>query len=208
VLDHVLRLLHPVMPFLTESLWRTLTGAAGGSDSLMVAAWPEVDPSWRDEQAEAAFAVLQDLVTETNRFRSQNGVAPSKRFKLLIASGERELVDAQAGLLASLAGLSEVETTHHLEDRAGTSTIRFRTGQAQVDLAGLIDVEAELARLDKELARAQGDLARVEGKLANEGFVSRAPAEVVAKERAKRDDAAAAIAALEERIAALTALRG
>lgn len=207
VVDHVLRLLHPVMPFLTETLWRTLTGSEGGRDSLMVAAWPEVDPAWHDAEAEAAFAVLQDLVTETNRFRSQNGVAPSKRFKLLIASDHRELVDEQAALLASLAGLSEVETTHELEERAGTSTIRFRTGQAQVDLAGLIDVEAEVARLDKELERARGDLARVEGKLGNEGFVSRAPAEVVAKERAKREDALVAIGLLEERIAALAALR-
>src|SRR6056297_3512958 len=204
VLDHVLRLLHPVMPFLTETLWRTLAGAAGGRDSLMVASWPELDPSWEDEQAEAEFAVLQDLVTETNRFRSQNSVAPSKRFKLLIASDERELVDDQAALLASLAGLSEVETTHELEDRAGTSTIRFGVGRAQVELAGLIDVEAELARLDKELGRARGDLARVEGKLANEGFVSRAPAEVVAAERTKREDAVAAIALLEDRIAALS----
>ncbi len=208
VLDHVLRLLHPVMPFLTETLWRTLTGAAGGRHSLMVAAWPEVDPAWHDAQAEAAFAVLQDLVTETNRFRSQNSVAPSKRFKLLISSDQRALLDEQAALLASLAGLSEVETIHELEDRAGASTIRFRTGQAQVDLAGLIDVEAELVRLDKELARARGDLARVEGKLANQGFVSRAPAEVVAAERAKREDAVTAVAVLEERIAALTALRG
>ncbi|MFU8841147.1 MAG: valine--tRNA ligase [Nitriliruptoraceae bacterium] len=206
VLDHVLRLLHPVMPFLTETLWRTLTGAAGGRDSLMVAAWPEADPAWHDGQAEAAFAVLQDLVTETNRFRSQNSVAPSKRFKLLIASDQRALLDDQAALLSSLAGLSEVETTHELGDRAGTSTIRFRSGQAQVDLAGLIDVEAELARLDKELGKARGDLARVEGKLANEGFVANAPAEVVDKERAKREEAVEAIAVLEERIAALSAL--
>ncbi|MFP4148749.1 MAG: valine--tRNA ligase [Nitriliruptoraceae bacterium] len=208
VLDHVARLLHPVMPFLTETLWRTLTGAAGGRDSLMVAAWPEVDPAWHDPEAEAAFAVLQDLVTETNRFRSQNSVAPSKRFKLRVASSQRGLLDEQSALLASLAGLSEVETTDALEDRAGTSTIRFASGQAQVELAGLIDVEAELARLDKELGKARGDLARVEGKLANEGFVSRAPAEVVDGERAKREDALEAIALLEGRIASLSALRG
>ncbi len=208
VLEHVLRLLHPVMPFVTETLWRELTGAAGGRDSLMVAAWPSVPAAWLDPQAERAFAVLQDLVTETNRFRSQNSVAPSARFEVVVASDEEELIAEQAALIASLAGLSEVTAAPGLEERAGTSTIQFGAGQAQVELAGLIDVDAELQRLVKEADKARADLERVEGKLANERFTSRAPAEVVAKERDRREQNLAAVAQLEARIAALEQLRG
>ncbi|TVR19718.1 MAG: valine--tRNA ligase, partial [Nitriliruptor sp.] len=208
VLDHVLRLLHPVMPFVTETLWRELTGAAGGQDSLMAADWPTAAAEWHDADAEADFAVLQDLVTEVNRFRSQNGIPPSKRFPLVVAAQDQALLERQGPLVASLAGLSDVHPAGSLEERKGCTTIQFGAGQAQVDLTGLIDVEAELARLDKELTRTQGDLQRVDGKLANEGFTSRAPAEVVAKEREKRAQAETTIAELEERIAALTALAG
>ncbi|MFO7960500.1 MAG: valine--tRNA ligase, partial [Nitriliruptoraceae bacterium] len=208
VLEHVLRLLHPVMPFVTETLWRELTGAAGGRDSLMVAAWPEVNDDWHDPQAEQGFAVLQDLVTELNRFRSQNGIAPSTRFPVVVSSEERPLLTSEGPLVSSLAGLSELRVLEEMTDTPGTTTVRFGSGQAQVSLAGLIDVDAELARLDRELAKARDDLARVEGKLANDGFTSRAPAEVVAREREKRAEAAAAIAGIEERIAALTALTG
>ena len=207
VLDDVLRLLQPMMPFVTEALWRALTGAAGGTDSLMAADWPAGRPDDRDAQAEADFAVLQDLTTQTNRFRSQNSIAPSKRFELAVASDQRALIEAQQPLVTALAGVSAATCVDVLAERAGTSTIQFSAGQAQVDLAGLIDVAAELERLHKELDNARGDLSRVEGKLANGSFVERAPADVVEREREKQRDAKAAIAQLEERIAALEDLQ-
>jgi valyl-tRNA synthetase len=95
-----------------------------------------------------------------------------------------------------------------LDDRAGTSTIVFGAGRAQVELTGLIDVDAEVARLEKERSRAQHDLQRVEGTLANTGFVDRAPADVVQREREKRDECARVIVQLGERIEALAGLRG
>jgi valyl-tRNA synthetase len=208
VADRVLKLLHPVMPFVTEALWRALTGAAGGRDSLMVAAWPDPDPAKGDGDAERGFAILQDLVTEVRKFRSQNGIAPSARFELVVASSERALLTEQAGLVASLAGLSTLVIVDELEARAGTSTIVFDAGQAQVELTGLIDVQGELDRLRKELAKAEGDLQRVDGKLANAAFVDRAPAEVVARERAKGDEQRRTIEQLRERIDALAALAG
>ncbi len=208
VLDDVLRLLHPMMPFVTEALWRALTGAAGGTDSLMVAAWPQGRADDRDVDAETDFAVLQDLVTQTNRFRSQNSIAPSKRFDLTVASDRRELIDAQQELVSSLARLSGVTCVRTIEERDGTSTIQLASGQAQVDLTGLIDVAAELERLRKELDSARADLAKVTGKLANTSFVERAPADVVERERHKQRDAKAAIAQLEERIAALEVMQG
>jgi valyl-tRNA synthetase len=206
VLDEVLRLLHPMMPFVTEVLWRALTGAAGGAESLMVAAWPVAREGVEDPDSERSFAVLQDLVTEVNRFRSQNGIAPRDRFELVVAGEAGDLLATQAGLVASLAGLEGVRIVDALEERSGTSSIVFAGGQAQVDLTGLIDVQAEVARLTREVDRAEGELARVEAKLGNEGFVARAPVEIVAKERDKRDEVATTIGQLRERIAALEAL--
>jgi valyl-tRNA synthetase len=208
VLDHVLRLLHPLMPFVTETLWRALTGSAGGDRSLMVAAWPTPDEHLTDPASEQAFAVLQDLVTEVNRFRSQNGIAPRDRFELVVVAEQRRLVDDQAALIASLAGLAGLRTAETLEERPGTSSIVFGGGQAQVDLTGLIDVEAELARLRKEHERLEADLERVDAKLANDGFVARAPADVVQRERDKREDVLSALAQLRDRLAALQALQG
>ncbi len=201
--DTVLRLLHPVMPFVTESLWRRLTGAAGGAESLMVAGWPVADARHEDEAAERAFATVQDLVTEVHRFRSQNSVAPSVRFPLEVTGEDPTLLEDQAGLIASLAGLEGVTVVPVIPERPGMSTIRFAGGEGAVQLAGLIDVEAELARLAKELDKLAAELARVDGKLANDSFVSRAPEDVVQRERDRREQLRADAAALEERVTSL-----
>ncbi len=206
LLDEVLRLAHPMMPFVTETLWRALTGSDGGRDSLMVAAWPDARPELADEQAEADFGVIQSLVTEINRFRSQNSIPPKARFELVVASDERALLDAHASVICSLAGLGGLTAVEAIEERPGTSTIQFVAGQAQVDLAGLIDVNAELARLRKELEKADADLDRIDGKLANESFVERAPAEVVQRERDKRGELESTVSQLRERIDALSAI--
>jgi valyl-tRNA synthetase len=194
------------MPFVTEALWRALTGAAGGRESLMVAAWPAARPELADPISERSFAVIQSLVTEVNRFRSQNSIAPSARFDIDIVSEDRELLEQQARLVAALAGLSGARCTDAIDERPGTSTIQFVSGQAQVELAGLIDVDAELARLDKELGKAEADLRRVDGKLSNASFVERAPAAVVDREREKRADIVLSIDQLRERVEALAAL--
>ncbi|MTV27297.1 valine--tRNA ligase [Nitriliruptoraceae bacterium ZYF776] len=208
VLDDLLRLWHPMLPFVTEQLWRTLTGATGGADSLMVAGYPTGRPDDVDPDAEAAFGALRDLVTEVRRFRSQNGIAPSARFELTVAAGRREVLEPQTVLVASLAGLSEVRFVDALEDRAGTSTIVFEGGQAQVELAGLIDVPAELARIDKELDRVRGELGKVDGKLGNANFVERAPADVVQQQRDRRDELARTLDELGGQRAALADLAG
>ncbi|MBW3659152.1 MAG: class I tRNA ligase family protein, partial [Actinobacteria bacterium] len=187
VLDDLLRLLQPLMPFVTETLWRALTGAAGGRESLMAASWPTARTE-RDEDAEAAFALVQDLVTEVRKFRSQNDVAPSKRFELAVQTTQRDALEPHVPLVLALAGLESVSFVDQPVDEPGTSRIVFSAGECFVDLTGLIDVDAELARLDKEVAKAREDLQRVEGKLGNATFVDRAPEEVVQKERDRRDD--------------------
>ncbi len=206
VLDTVLRLLHPVMPFVTEAMWRTLTGSPGGHDSLMVAQWPEHDDGLVDADAEEGFDVLRGLVTEVNRFRSQNRIAPSARFELVLESDQRDLLEQQAGLVASLAGLSGLVFADALDEVPGTSTIVFPAGRAQVSLAGLIDVAGEVERLDRELDRVAQERGRIEGKLANESFVSRAPAEVVERERARLTELDRTAAELAQQRDALAAV--
>jgi valyl-tRNA synthetase len=209
VLDAFLRLAHPLLPFVTEALWRALTGATGGRDSLMVADWPAA-PGPRDERAEADFAVVQDLVREVNRFRSQNRIAPSARFALTVAARPEAaaVLAAQESMVAALAGLDGLVLVERVDARPGTSTIAFAGGVAEVDLTGLIDVTAEVARLERERTRMEGERDRVATKLADAGFVGRAPEAVVAKERDKLAEAERVLAELGARLADLTAGRG
>ncbi len=205
VLDDLLRLWHPLIPFVTEELWRHLTGAAGGAESLMVQDWPTATAT-TDQSAEDDFATVVDLVTEVRRFRSLNDVAPSRRFPLVVASSRADLLADQAALVTALAGLEGLDLVEEITDRPGTSTVVFATGEAQVELAGLIDVEAETARLRKERQRSTEFLQRCRTKLANEQFVARAPADVVAAERERAADTERTIAELERQIAALEEL--
>ncbi len=208
VLDDLLRLLHPFMPFVTEALWRALTGASGGPESLMAARWPLGRQELRDQASERDFAVIQDLVTEVRKFRSQNHVPPSARFGVVVATSHGDLLERHTGLVTALAGLDAVELVDSLEDRPGTSKVVFGAGEVQIELAGLIDVDAELARLAKELERSRADLARVEGKLANESFVAKAPEDVVAAQRARREEIERVIAELTEQQERLSAVDG
>ena len=207
VLDDLLRWLHPLMPFVTEALWRALTGASGGVESLMVADWPTAKAS-RDEDAEQAFGIVQDLVTEVRKFRSQNNVPPSARFEVTLVTAQQDLLTEHAPLVTALAGLSELTFADQVAESATTSKIVFGSGEGYVELAGLIDVEGELERLGRELDKARGELARSENKLANDSFVERAPADIVAQERDRRDEWQRVIGELDEQIAALEQLQG
>jgi len=204
VLEVALRLASPLLPFVTEAAWRALTGSAGGRDSLMVAAWPTT-AGRSDPEAAAAFPVLQGLVREVNRFRSQLRIPPSKRFPVRVAAepSVRPVLVAHAGLVAALAGLAAVEVVDALDEVPGASTIAFPGGRAQVILAGVIDLAAELDRLARERDRALAEAAKVSQRLDDPGFASRAPEAVVAKERARRDEALGVAADLAARIAAL-----
>jgi valyl-tRNA synthetase len=191
VLELTLRLASPLLPFVTEAAWRPLTGSGGGRDSLMVAAWPTT-AGRPDPQARAQFAVVQGLVREVHRFRSQLRISPSVRLELDVEPADalaREVLVAHVDLVVSLAGLGRLDVADTLEELPGTSSIVFAAGRARVMLEGVIDLEAETARLVAERDRALADVARLDAKLANASFVQRAPADVVAKERTKREAA-------------------
>ena len=209
-LEIILRLAAPLLPFVTEAAWRPLTGSTGGISSLMVAAWP--DAAGRpDPDARERFAIVQGLVREVHRFRSQLRIPPSARLELDIEPGHalaREVLVAHADLVVSLAGLGRLDVTENLEELAGTSSIVFADGRARVPLAGVIDVEAERARLAAELERAVADVARLDAKLENASFVQRAPADVVEKERTKRAAAERVVDELTTRLATFTGAGG
>ena len=209
VLDDLLRLLHPFIPFVTEELWRALTGAEGGRDSLMIADWP-TPRRGRDEDAEDRFAIVQDVITQLRRFRSDHEIAPSKRLEVAVVSERRDVLEPATDLLVSLGRLSSLSFAaegEEADEAAGVTTVPFVAGDLQVPLAGTVDIDAELERLDKELDNARSELARAEGKLANDGFVANAPEDIVQAERGKRDDWQRRIEAIGDEIDRFEALR-
>jgi valyl-tRNA synthetase len=190
VLDQLMRLLHPLMPFITEELWVSLTGG----ESLVIAKWPEADLSYLDESAENLVTQMQAVITEVRRFRNDQGVkATAKIPGRLTTKGE----------LANYA--SAMGFVLKLEAKEFTPTASFEIGsvKCELDLSGTVDVVAERARLTKDLATVQKDQQTAQVKLGNEGFMAKAPQEVVTeiKERLVKTQAE-----IERITAALAAL--
>jgi valyl-tRNA synthetase len=208
VLDVVLRLLHPVAPFVTESLWTALTGSGGAvgsaGESLVIAAWPAGDQGRAvltvDEQAEAEVFALQRLITEIRRFRAEQGVRPSLRVPARLAGLERSGLLGHEPTLRSLARLDDAGP-----DFAPSVTVVLGEATVELDLSGAIDVAAERKRLEKDLAAAVKERDQAGAKLGNEQFVGKAPEPVVAKIRGRLAEAEADIGRLESQLAGLPA---
>jgi valyl-tRNA synthetase len=166
VLDQLMRVLHPVMPFITEELWCTVTGG----QSLVVANWPEFNPSHIDKKSESLVAALQEVVTEVRRFRNDQGLKPAQKVPGRFI-GSAEIVEYSSALRFLLK----------LEDKDFTpsATLEIAGVKIELDLTGSIDIVAERARLEKDLAAAKKDLQTAEVKLGNAGFMAKAPADVV-----------------------------
>ncbi|MEU6023947.1 valine--tRNA ligase [Micromonospora sp. NPDC047134] len=195
VLDQLLRLLHPVIPFVTEELWTALTGG----ETVMTAAWPVADRARIDSGAEAEIATLQRVVTEVRRFRSDQGLRPTQRVAARLDGLAGAGVAAHEPLIRSLARLDAPG-----EDFQASATLAM-PGEVSValDTRGSIDVAAERARLTKDRAAAEKEAGQARAKLDNPAFVGKAPEHVVAK---IRDRLAAAEADLTRIDAALEAL--
>jgi valyl-tRNA synthetase len=191
VLDVVLRLLHPVTPFITEALWTALTGG----ESVVVASWPAADAGRADAAAEAEVGALQQLVTEVRRFRSDQGLRPGQRVAARLGGVVGH--ESQVRALARLEQPGEGFTP--------SASLVVGDVTVELDLSGAIDVAAERKRLTKDLEAARKELGQAEAKLGNEQFLSKAPEAVVEKIRTRRTGAAADIARLESQLAALPA---
>ncbi|GAA3689377.1 valine--tRNA ligase [Gordonia hankookensis] len=200
VLDSLLRLLHPVMPFVTEALWTALTGQT----SVVVAEWPQGGDAAGDAAAARHIDDLQRLITEVRRFRSDQGLKPGQR-----VAAEINGLDV-AGLAPSRAYLDSLARLEPAgQDFSATATIDVRlsatTVTVRIDTSGTVDVAAERKRLTKDLAAAEKELAGTTAKLGNEQFLSKAPDHVVAK---IRDRQQVATEEVERLGAALDALSG
>jgi valyl-tRNA synthetase len=195
VLDQLLRLLHPVIPFVTEELWTALTHA----DSVVVAAWPVPDTSYLDSGAEAEIEALQRVVTEVRRFRSDQGLRPGQRVGARLAGLAEAGLAAHEPLMRSLVRLDEPG-----DGFAATATLTVGGGAVvELDTRGAIDVAAERARLDKDRAVAAKEIEQCEAKLGNPAFADKAPDAVVAKIRERLATATADLARIDAALEAL-----
>jgi valyl-tRNA synthetase len=202
VLETVLRLAHPVIPFITEELWQKVAPLAGKTGaSIVIAPYPRPEPAKIDAAAEGQAAVLQALTDACRNLRGEMGLAPGERVPLL-AEGSPATLAPLFPYLKFLARLSEATAVPRLPDLDAAVQV---VGDVRLMLRIEIDLAAEVARLEKEVARLRGEIAKSEAKLANPSFVERAPPAVVAQERERL---AAFCATLEKVAAQLAKLKG
>ncbi|MDC7826217.1 valine--tRNA ligase [Pseudomonas sp. BLCC-B13] len=202
VLEVILRLAHPFMPFITEEIWQRIKAQAGKDGAtLMLQPWPVAAEERIDAAAEGDIEWVKQLMLGVRQIRGEMKISMAKRIDIIVQNANaedlRRLADFEP-LLSKLAKLESVRVLAADEEAPMSATALVGEMQVLVPMAGLIDKDAELARLDKEIQRLQGEVQRVGGKLANEGFVAKAPAEVLDKERAKLAEAEAALAKLVE----------
>jgi valyl-tRNA synthetase (EC 6.1.1.9) len=210
VLETALRLAHPFMPFITEEIWQRVAPLAGKSGpTLMLQPWPEFNPERLDEAAEGDIEWVKAFMLGIRQIRGEMNISMAKRIDVVLgnasAEDQRRLADNEP-LLKKLAKLESIRVLGPGEDAPLAATALVGDLQVLVPMAGLIDKDAELARLDKEIARLDGEVQRVGGKLANAGFVDKAPPQVIDKERAKLAEAEQARAKLVEQRARIASL--
>jgi valyl-tRNA synthetase len=213
VLERALRVLHPFMPFVTEEIWQHLKAAWPGADccweeSLMICCWPEAEQAHIDPEAEADMGLLMDLIRQIRNARAEFDVTPGKRVPAIIAgAGKLATLEAQRGLLTFLAKVDDTQLTltRALDEkpRQAVALVAAEGVEAYLPLAGLVDLEQEIERLQKAIAEAEHQISRSEEMLANESFTSKAPAHVVQQQRERLDEQQERRSRLEARLKAL-----
>jgi valyl-tRNA synthetase len=210
VLGSVLKLLHPLMPFVTEELWlEVVARRGGGSATIMLEPFPETDDFIADAGAEDEIAWLKGFVGGIRQIRGEANLPRSATLNVRLAdaaAADRERVDRHASHLRKLAGLDRIDFVPAGEMVKGAATALLGALRILVPLAGLIDVTAERDRLGKQLGKTADDLGKVRRKLENQSFVANAPAEVVAKEHARIAELEQRAMQLEQQIARLAEL--
>ena len=202
VLDAILRLAHPVMPFITEEIWQTVGPLAGQSgDSISLAAWPQAQAAKQDPEATADIAWLKGFILGIRRIRGEMDIPPSKPLPVLLehsTDADRERLLRLTPVISFLARTESVTVLSEADEAPESAMALLGTMRILVPMAGLIDKDAELARLDKQIAQTEGDLKKARGKLGNKNFVERAPEAVVKQEQQRLADFEAALKELSE----------
>ena len=200
VMSNTLKLLHPFMPFITEEIWQTLPHVG---ESIMISAWPEYDPALDFSADEAEMERVMEAIRAIRNRRAQMNVPPSKKAKVIVETAYQDTFANGAKYIERLASASEVEVAAQVDAPEGAVSIVTADAKIFIPLDQLVDLKAELARLNKERDAALKQAAGIEAKLANENFVTRAPEHVVQTQRDNLARLKDQIAKLEESIAAI-----
>ena len=201
-LETILRLAHPIIPFITEELWQKVAPVAGrAGESVSIAAYPVSQPERIDTQAEAHVAKLKGLVDACRNLRGEMNVSPATRLPLFVL-GDTAFMQSAAPVLQALAKLSEVKVFNNDADWAAAAQAApvAVVGDARLCLFMEIDVAAEKARLTKEATRLEGEITKANGKLGNEAFVAKAPPAVIEQEKKRVADFTATLAKVREQL--------
>ena len=197
VLEAVLRLAHPIIPFVTEALWQKIAPLAQKcGDSVMLAPYPAAEPEKIDAAADARIALMKEMINASRQLRSQMDIDPGSRIPLVIA-GDKTTIEMLAPYLQSLARLSEVVAVEDLPEADAPIAM---AGDFRLMLKIEIDVAQERERLRKQIDRIEADVERAEAKLANANFVERAPQRVVAQERERLEKSRATLQSLSTQL--------
>ena len=210
VLEAILRLNHPIMPFITEELWQKVAPLAGKTgDTIMNQPFPVVDESKIDDAAETELEWVKSFVTGVRRIRSEMDIAPGKALPVLLqhaSDDDKRIFNGNETFITTLAKLESVQWLESSDTAPESATSLVGEMQILIPLAGLIDKDAELARLDKEISKLATNLEKGNAKLSNSNFVDKAPAAVVEKERQHVADLAKAKQQLEQQAEKIRAL--
>ena len=201
-LETILRLAHPIIPFITESLWQVVAPVAGlKGDSISIARYPECQPNFFDDESEAVIAKLKTWVDACRTLRGEMGVSPAIKLPLYVL-GDSAFVDSHGPVLKALAKLSDVQAFDAeaaWSQAAGAAPVSV-VGEARLCLFVEVDVDAERARLNKEIQRLEGEITKAQTKLSNEKFVAKAPAAVIEQERQRVNEFGATVEKLREQL--------
>ena len=207
ILSNTLKLLHPFMPFITEAIWQSLPHQGL---SIMTAGWPEEDDTLSSPQDEQLMNVIMEVIKAVRNMRAEVNVPPGRKSEVILkiaVAGLKEQLEANSSYIRTLAAAEPVTMLAGTAATPENAMTAVASGvEIYLPLKGLIDVEKETARLNKELDTLDKELARLDGKLNNPGFTAKAPAEVIAKEKAKQAEYLEKQAAIKERLAYLANL--
>ncbi len=213
VLESLLRLLHPLMPFITETIWERVAPLSAlkikDGDSIMVQPFPTVDTSKQDDQVLADIEWVKRFIVGIRNIRGEMDIAPSKPLSVLLRNASEEderRLGISRTFIDRLARLEGVTLLAEGEEAPASATALVGEMEILIPMAGLIDKDAELARISKAMEKIEKDAARTKGKLSNEKFVSNAPEAVIEKERAKLADAESQLAKLSAQRDTIAAL--
>ncbi|EGQ8203594.1 valine--tRNA ligase [Vibrio cholerae] len=211
VLEKTLRLAHPVIPYITETIWQSVKPLVDGveGDTIMLQALPQYDAANFNQEALGDIEWVKAFITSIRNLRAEYDINPGKPLEVMLkAANEQDAarIEANKPVLVSLAKLESIRVLADGEATPACATALVGKSELMIPMAGLIDKDAELDRLAKEIAKTQGEIARIEGKLGNEGFVAKAPEAVITKEREKLAGYQEALVKLEQQKATIAAL--